>query len=39
MHFAARIWIIAFVLVVEGVAISLAVRGVPIAERVHRPPR
>jgi exosortase E/protease (VPEID-CTERM system) len=31
MHFAARIWIIAFVLVVEGVAISLAVRGVPIA--------
>jgi exosortase E/protease (VPEID-CTERM system) len=31
MHFAARIWIVVFVLVVEGVAMSLAIRGVPIA--------
>ncbi|HEY3851887.1 MAG TPA: exosortase E/protease, VPEID-CTERM system [Steroidobacteraceae bacterium] len=32
MHLAARIWIVAFVLVVEGVAISLTIHGLPIAQ-------
>jgi exosortase E/protease (VPEID-CTERM system) len=32
MNPAARIWIVACVLVVEGVALSLAIRGVPIAQ-------
>jgi exosortase E/protease (VPEID-CTERM system) len=32
MQLAARIWTVAFVLVVEGMAISLAIRGVPIAQ-------